>query len=81
MFFPFSQTFSQREKRQQLQDKRKALKDARLAKVRQRKLQKLKEAGVEVTNEEGGGQEKDFNLTDFGFDSTMKEEDKGNALP
>lgn len=64
----FPQTFSQREKRQQLQEKRKALKDARLAKVRQRKLQKLKEAGSEETS-------KELNLAEFDFDSTGKKDD------
>lgn len=70
----FPQTFSQREKRQQLQEKRKALKDGRLAKVRQRKLQKLKEAGSEVTNEA-------LDLADFDFDSTGKKDDgKSNRM-
>jgi hypothetical protein len=63
----FAQTFSQREKRQQLQEKRKALKDARLAKVRQRKLQKLKESGSEATGEA-------LDLADLDFDLTGEKE-------
>ena len=48
--------------------------DARLAKVRQRKLQQMKEAGLEVPPE---GEGKDaLDLTDFDFDSTGKKEDK-----
>lgn len=53
-----------------MEEKRKALKAARLAKVRQRKFQKLKEAGEEVTDDT-------LNLVDFGFDSTEKKEEKG----
>ena len=64
------QTFSQREKRQQLEEKRKALKAARLSKVRQRKLQKLKEAGEEVTDDT-------LNLVDFGSDSAEKKGETG----
>lgn len=62
LFFNFSQTFSQREKRQQLQEKKKALLDARLAKVRQRKLKKQQEQGV-TTSEE---------LTNFDFYTNEK---------
>ena len=46
------QTISQREKKQQLQEKRKALLDARLAKVRQRKLKKQLDEGGSETNED-----------------------------
>jgi len=41
----FSQTFAQREKKQQLQEKKKALMEARLAKVKLRKMKKLQEQG------------------------------------
>ncbi len=58
---PCCQTFSQREKRQQLQERRKAVMDARLARVRQRKMEKQ--------FKEGGGADVSsvaVNLTDFG---------------
>ena len=63
----FLQTFSQREKRQQLQKKRKALLDARMTKVRQRKLKKQGIGSGEV----GGGTDgaSSQNLTDFNFDT------------
>lgn len=79
----FSQTFSQREKRQQLQEKRKALLDARLAKVRQRKLRKQQEqGGTDQANEGGGGEEENRNttsenLTDFNFDVNEKSMEDG----
>ena len=49
--------------------------DARLAKVRQRKQQKMKEAGSDPANEE----ETAVNLTDFDFDSTDKDK-KGSVF-
>lgn len=61
-----SQTFSQREKRQQLLEKRKALLDVRLAKVRRRKLKKL---GMD---DDGGVDTPAKNLTDFDFDMHKK---------
>ncbi|NXR18981.1 CC174 protein, partial [Cinclus mexicanus] len=51
------QTLDQRNKREQLKEKRKAALDARLSKLRARKIQKLREAGLEEEAEklENGG--------------------------
>jgi hypothetical protein len=58
----FSQTHTQREKREKLQEKRKALLEARLAKVRERKLKQKPEEGRPAgsTNTQG--------IADFDFD-------------
>jgi hypothetical protein len=58
----FSQTHTQRDKREKLQEKRKALLEARLAKVRERKLKQKPEEGRPAgsTNTEG--------IADFDFD-------------
>ncbi|XP_053932979.1 coiled-coil domain-containing protein 174 [Cuculus canorus] len=55
------QTLDQRTKREQLKEKRKAALDARLSKLRARKIKKLREAGLEEEAEklEKGGEVKD----------------------
>lgn len=47
MFFFPVKTLDQRTKREQLKEKRKAALDARLSKLRARKVKKLREAGLE----------------------------------
>lgn len=57
MFFFAVKTLDQRTKREQLKEKRKAALDARLSKLRARKIKKLREAGLEEEAEklENGG--------------------------
>ena len=57
MFFFAVKTLDQRTKREQLKEKRKAALDARLSKLRARKIKKLREAGLEEEAEklEKGG--------------------------
>lgn len=57
MFFFTVKTLDQRNKREQLKEKRKAALDARLSKLRARKIKKLREAGLEEEAEklENGG--------------------------
>ncbi|XP_072136765.1 coiled-coil domain-containing protein 174 [Mobula birostris] len=60
------QTMDQRTKREKLKEKRKAMLCARLAKVRERKLKKLKADGMEVTEElqkEGTDEETEEQVT------------------
>lgn len=57
MVFFVVKTLDQRNKREQLKEKRKAALDARLSKLRARKIKKLREAGLEEEAEklENGG--------------------------
>lgn len=57
MLFFAVKTLDQRNKREQLKEKRKAALDARLSKLRARKVKKLREAGLEEEAEklENGG--------------------------
>ena len=70
------QTAHQREKRQKLQQKRKAALEARLAKVRQRKL---KQGGGGEEEEEGGGGEDGggggVDIAKFDFEGKKEEEE------
>ena len=73
----------QRVRTQKLKDKRKAALDARLAKVRERKLKKLKASGEldEESNEDSGQteREEDKLLDDLGQPTT--EQDLKGSLP
>lgn len=62
-----------------MQEKRKALLDARLAKVRQRKLKKLQEEGG-VSGEDSSAGLGATNLTDFELDKKGSTDDRGGVL-
>ncbi len=70
-----AQTAEQREKRQKLQDKRKALLQARLAKVREKKLKQKPVA----SEGEGGG--KGEGIADIDFGKEQEAAAKGTKIP
>ena len=73
----------QRVRTQKLKDKRKAALDARLAKVRERKLKKLKASGEldEVSNEGSGQTEGKEEKALDNIEQSTKEQDIKGSLP